>query len=262
MRALWIIAAVLMLQVRGVPGSDAGDQRPFQYAKGGIIRGPVSARKVALAFTGHEYAEGAETILRVLKGHKAKASFFLTGAFLSNTNHDPIIRRIVLEGHYLGPHSDQHLLYLPWDGSTNLLVSRGEFEADLEANLRKIVDRGVARKRVRYFLPPYEHYSSTISEWTRGLGLTLINLTPGTRSNADYTGEAERNFVPSKTIHESILAREAADPQGLNGFLLLLHLGAGPTRTDKFHLHFASLLDELGRRGYKFVRVDSLLDPN
>lgn len=262
MRAIWIVAAVLMLHAPGIPGRDAGGPRPFEYAKGGIMRGPVSNRAVALVFTGHEHAEGAGTILRELEAHKAKASFFLTGVFLSNTNHHPIIRRIVTDGHYLGPHSDRHLLYLPWDGSTNLLVGRGEFEADLEANLRKIEDRGVARKRIRYFLPPYEHYSPTISEWTRALGLTLINLTPGTRSHADYTGEADRNFVPSRAILESILARERTGPHGLNGFILLLHIGAGPGRADKFPPLLDGLLDELGGRGYTFVRIDSLLDPH
>lgn len=90
--------------------------------------------------------------------------------------------------------------------------------------------------------------------------MTLINFTPGTRSNADYTGEADRNFVPSSVIYDSILARERQDPNGLNGFILLLHLGAGPGRQDKFHTRFGGLLDVLAAKGYEFVRVDELLD--
>ena len=62
------------------------------------------------------------------------------------------------------------------------------------------------------------------------------------------------------TIFESILRRESDDPDGLNGFLLLLHLGAGPGRKDKFHPRVGVLVDRLMEKGYRFVRVDALLD--
>jgi len=45
----------------------------------------------------------------------------------------------------------------------------------------------------------------------------------------------------------------------MNGYLLLLHIGAGPGRIDKMHARLGSLLDDLSARGYRFVRVDELL---
>ena len=86
-------------------------------------------------------------------------------------------------------------------------------------------------------------------------------LHPGTRSNADYTEDASPNFVSSGAIFESIIRRERQDPDGLSGFLLLLHIGAGPRRTDPFHTRFGALLDDLAGKGYRFVRVDELLGP-
>ena len=112
---------------------------------------------------------------------------------------------------------------------------------------------------MRFFIPPYEWYNGQIVQWTRDMGLTLFNFTPGTRSNSDYMADDDPRFVPSQRIAESILEYEAAHADGLNGFLLLLHLGAGPDRTDKMHTHIAPLLDELTRRGYSFVRVDEML---
>src|SRR4029453_13952373 len=44
-------------------------------------------------------------------------------------------------------------------------------------------------------------------------------------------------------------------------FLLLLHVGAGPKRADKFHARFGALLDELSGKAYQFVRIDTLLAP-
>src|SRR4051794_33707734 len=58
--------------------------QPFERENGGIVRGPKTAKAIALVFTGHEFAEGGETILAELARHGAKASFFLTGDFLTN----------------------------------------------------------------------------------------------------------------------------------------------------------------------------------
>jgi hypothetical protein len=87
-----------------------------------------------------------------------------------------------------------------------------------------------------------------------------VNYTPGIRSTADYTGEADTNFVSSQAIFDSILAKEQEDTNGLNGFLLLLHLGSGPSRADKFHPRFGSLMDYLASKEYQFVRADELLE--
>ena len=228
--------------------------------EGAIIRGPKNEKKIAVSFTGHSFAEGADTILNELARHKGKGSFFLTGEFLANTNFAPTVRRIVREGHYLGPHSDKHVLYCPWEGPKRTLVTHDEFSGDLQSNLAKIVGFGVKPGQIRYFLPPYEHYNQEIADWSRGMGLTLVNYTPGTRSNADYTGEAEKNFVPSNVIFDSIVNTEQKDSAGLNGFILLLHIGSGPGRSDKMSARFGDLLDYLAGKGYHFVRVDDLLD--
>ncbi len=223
-----------------------------------IQRGPADRHRLALVFTGNEFAEGGETILNELSNRQTKASFFLTGDFLANTNFRGLVKRILGEGHYLGPHSDRHLLYCTW-GDKTTLVSREQFRTDLGANLKKIEALGVSRLQARFFLPPYEHYNGEVARWTKEMGLVLVNYTPGTRSPADYTVEGNRNFVPSETIFQSIVARESADTQGLNGFILLLHLGAGSGRTDKFHFRFSELMSFCKSRGYEMVRIDALL---
>src|SRR5436190_16016464 len=75
-----------------------------QLREGAIIRGATTTRQIALVFTGHEFAEGGTTILEELGKHRGKDSVFVTGDFLANTNFSPLLRRIVKEVHYLGPH--------------------------------------------------------------------------------------------------------------------------------------------------------------
>jgi peptidoglycan/xylan/chitin deacetylase (PgdA/CDA1 family) len=244
---------------RIVVAGPAERSRPTLH-RGAIVRGPRDEKRLALIFTADLYGEGATTILNALKDRKIHASFFLTGRFLREPGFAPVVARLRTEGHLIGPHSDEHLLYATSDRPPRLLVARDRFEADLGANLRRLESFGVAPDSVRYFLPPYEHYTEEIAAWTKQGGRTLINMTPGTRSNTDYMTDADPRFVTAAEIVNSILSAERKDPDGLNGYLLLMHLGAGPGRTrDHLHDELGRLLDELSRRGYRFARVDELL---
>jgi peptidoglycan/xylan/chitin deacetylase (PgdA/CDA1 family) len=228
-----------------------------QVEQGGVVRGPRGSRRVALLFTGHEYAEGATTILDALARYRAHASFFLTGDFLRQPEFAPLVRRIVAEGHLLGPHSDRHLLYCAWEDRRTLL-SRDAFRRDLADNLAEIA-RFAPGHRARYFEPAYEWFNTEIAAWSAEMGLQLVGLTPGTRASADYTGESDPRFVSSEAIVRSILERESADPDGLDGFLLLMHVGAGPGRKDKLNVRLDGLLSTLTRKGYSFVTVGELV---
>lgn len=232
------------------------------FESGAIIRGPRDKKWIALEFTGGYYADGGTTILDQLSKRGIKASFFFIGDFYRNPQFANLIERIRDEGHYLGPHSDKHPLYATWEKPPKLLISREEFHADLESNMKEIEKFGIPREKAKVFIPPYEHYTQEIAQWTKERGMLLINYTPGTRSNADYMEDDDKNFVSSPEMVRSILEYEKKDPDGLNGFLLLMHIGAGPKRTkDHLYDYLGNLLDELTRRGYTFVRVDEMLRP-
>jgi peptidoglycan/xylan/chitin deacetylase (PgdA/CDA1 family) len=230
-------------------------------SEGGILRGPTDTRRVALLFTGHEFAEGAGAILDGLAAARGKGSFFFTGDFLRRADFAPIVRRVVAEGHYLGPHSDRHLLCCAWEARSRLLVTRPAFETDLLANLTLIERAGVPRRSITHWVPAYEWWNAETAAWARALGVETVGFTPGTRANADYTEDDDPRFVSTDRILESIRQREALDARGLSGFLLLMHVGSGPSRTDKLHVRFGELAAWLRSRGYELVRVDELLRP-
>lgn len=238
----------------------AGLKTPgFQTDEGGIIRGDQRSKRMALVFTGDKYAEGGTAIADALRKHKVKASFFLTGRFYRTPANRRLIERLKRDGHYLGPHSDQHLLYADWADRGKTLVSRERFERDLDKNFAAMRAFGIGRRQVPLFLPPYEWYNREIAEWTSEMGLNIVNFTPGTRSNADYTTDDDKNYISSEAIMSRITEYEGKDPNGLNGFVLLTHIGSGPKRTDKFHDRVDQLIDWLRSKGYEPVRVDELL---
>lgn len=210
-----------------------------------VIRSDTTQKTIYLCFTGHDYAEGFEHVLQVLDNHEIQASFFLTGEFIRN--HQQLVRRMSKQGHFVGAHSDQHLLYCDWNNKDSLLHSHQEIREDIAKNLKEL-----ARLNLKpgYFMPPYEWANSKVVEIASELSQITVNFTPGTRTNADYTSPEMNNYVSSEDILQSIYDFE--NEQNLNGFHLLIHPGTMPERRDKFYFHLDGLLHELRKKGYQF----------
>lgn len=226
---------------------------------GGIIRGDSTRPAMALVFTGDEYADGGEYIPDVLEKYQVKGSFFFTGNFYRNPQFANLISTLKAEGHYLGAHSDRHLLYCPWENRDSLLVSRDSFLNDLEDNYAEMSSFGIRKSDARFFMPPYEWYNDSISRWTEEWGLKIVNFTPGTRSNADYTTPDMQKYLNSERIYQSIVHYPDSDPNGFNGFILLIHIGVSPLREDKFYHRLEDMIIFLKESQYQLVRIDDLL---
>jgi peptidoglycan/xylan/chitin deacetylase (PgdA/CDA1 family) len=158
----------------------------------------------------------------------------------------------------VGPHSDQHLLYAPWEDRDKSSVGEQQFKQDLKKNLadlRRLA--ALPAGQPVFFIPPYEWFNRDQVRWSRDLGVTLFNFSPGSGSNRDYLPESDKRFVSSREILRGILDYEKSSPDGLNGFILLLHLGAD--RRDKMYLLLPELIHELRARGHEIVRIDKLL---
>lgn len=225
---------------------------------GGIVRGDTSDKVIYLLFSGHEFGQGGDTVAEVLRRHRIKASFFFTGDFYRDPAFAPLVRRLKADGHYLGPHSGRHLLYASWTHRDSTLVSREQFTHDLWANYEAMRPFGIRVNEARIFLPPFEWYNQEVAGWCRDSGIVLVNFTPGTSSNADYTTpDMGSRYVPSDTIYDRILRYESSRPSGLNGFHLLLHIGTHPSRTDSFVRRLDALIVELSRRGYRWERFNA-----
>ena len=219
------------------------------YQDCGIIRTDPSVKHIDFVFTAADKADGAERIISTLRKYNIKGGFFFTGEFFEM--YPDVVRRLVAEGHYVGSHSYGHLLYAPWGNRDSLLVTRQEFNEDIFKSYKVLREFGITN--APYFIPPYEHYNATISSWARQLGLQVINYTPGTLTNGDYTTPEMKRYFSSKEILGRIWEYERTDPNGLNGHIMLIHFGTDPARTDKFYDKLPGLIRELRRKGYSFT---------
>ena len=223
---------------------------------GGVIRGDSTQKQVCLVFTAAEWADGAETIIRTLKENRIKGGFFFTGEFYEK--YGDIVKRLLSEGHYVGSHSYGHLLYSSWENPDSMLVSQAEFEADIQKSYQLMADFGIEQKDAPYFIPPYEYYNERVSAWARQLDLSIINFTPGTGTNADYTiPSMGKSYRSSKELYNRLMSFEKN--KGLNGHFLMIHFGTHPERTDKFYKLLPQIIRTLKHRGYRFVSVPDMM---
>lgn len=235
-------------------------QTKFTWSHGGIIRGDQSEKKIALIFSADIDAEGLGFVDSTFQVLNLKGSFFFTGNFFKRSMNRKNLKLLMRHGNYVSSHSYGHLLYCDWTKRDSLLVSKEVFEKDMSKSFAMLGRYGIRKRHAEYFLPPYEWYNDSIAGWATEYGLQVINFTPGTYSNADYTTpDMGKKYLSSDTIFNRIIRYEGHDPNGLNGFLLLIHAGTAPARTDKFYYRLPALIGYLKNKGYEFVRVDELL---
>ena len=219
--------------------------------RGAIVRMDTTKREIWLCFTAHEFADGFDIILKTLNSHKIKASFFLTGDFCRTPGYEKIISRLKTDGHYIGPHSDKHLLYCSWEKRDSLLVTEKEFLSDIADNYKALEKMGISKDKALVFLPPYEWYNDTISKWSKNSGLKLVNISSGAGTNQDWTiPEKGKPYFSSDSLMKHFLSYEKK--RGMNGYILLIHPGTDPRRTDKFYLRLDSILRYLENKSYSF----------
>ena len=227
------------------------------YDEGGIIRLDTSKKNIYLVFTGGDYNDGGNFISNLLYENSVNAHFFFTGDFFRDPQNANLISNLKQNGNYIGAHSDKHLLYADWQNRDSLLVTKDEFISDLKNNYSEMEKFGITKDNSKLFLPPYEWYNSQISKWTNELGLKLINFTPGTFSNADYTTpDMNDKYLSSEQIFNKILDFENKSASGLNGAILLFHIGTHPSRTDKFYFKMNELIETLKGKGYSFKLIE------
>jgi peptidoglycan/xylan/chitin deacetylase (PgdA/CDA1 family) len=219
--------------------------------EGAIVRMDSSAKNIYLCFTAHEFKDGFDFISKTLMDHKIKASFFFTGDFCRTPSNKEIIEKLKNDGHYIGAHSDKHLLYCSWENRDSLLVTKKEFLADLKNNYKELDKLGITKNKAHIYLPPYEWYNDSIALWTKEAGLRLVNNSSGTITNQDWTfPDKGKPYYTSDSLMKNLLSYEKKS--GMNGYILLIHPGTDPRRKDKFYLRLDSVLSYLESRNYAF----------
>jgi peptidoglycan/xylan/chitin deacetylase (PgdA/CDA1 family) len=227
---------------------------------GAIVRGDSTKKEIALVFTADEFGEGIPTIIETCKQQNVTASFFFTGRFYNNPQNAENIKALHDNFFYLGPHSNDHLLYCDWTNRDSTLISRNTFMHDYNLNEQAMMKLKVYEPRNRFFIPPYEWWNDDIARWCNEIGIALFNFTPGSKTNADYTyPEMGSAYKSSQELLDHV-KKLSKQPNGLNGYILLIHAGTDPRRNDKMYNRLHELIGFLKSEGYQIKSIDQLIN--
>jgi peptidoglycan/xylan/chitin deacetylase (PgdA/CDA1 family) len=220
---------------------------------GATVKLNPDRKVIYLIFSACSQFEGGEHVVQTLNKNSIKGSFFLTGNCLRNKEFEPLVKRIISEGHYVGAHSDKHLQYAPWDNRNLSLVSADSLINDLRNNMIELEKYGIDVSQVKYYLPPYEYYNGEHVRQIASQGQITVNYTPGIRTAADYTTPDMPNYRSSQELIDQLFAFE--EEKGLNGCIILIHPGTHPDRKDKFYLRLDEIIRRMKNKGYTFERM-------
>ncbi len=245
---LALVAAGMMAAAAAMPGGNALDRQ------GCTVRIDTLRPAVRLIFSADSMFEGGEYALDVMRRRGVHASFFFTGNFLRDSANRAIIERAIAEGHYVGPHGDRHILLADWDHDRTPLVDADSMLADWRANYAELQRFGICPDSARHVLPSFEWCNAVHVYAMRDAGLLPVNIIPGVDTYRDYTTPDMPEYKTSEYMLRQLWDFE--ERRGLNGAVVILHLGTQPARTDKLYHHLPAIIDTLRARGYTIERVD------
>ncbi len=230
-----------------------------------LSRGSLEARQVALTFDADSARNGAEAILEALRARALRATMFLSAGYLRK--HPDLVRRIVAGGHEVANHmkTHPHLTTYARDRRQTTLphVTREFVQAELRAT-EEIYHEVTGRSLAPLWRAPYGEHNAEIRAWAAEAGYRHVGWTRDPESREDLD---TRDWVadPTSTIYRSsreirdrILRFGAAGGHGLNGGIVLMHLGT-QRRRDPAHARLPEILDALAAKGYRLVTISELL---
>lgn len=194
-----------------------------------LFRVATTDSLVALTLDDGPHGDVTPEVLRLLREHDARATFFLTGERIKGR--EGITRRIVLEGHELGNHA---MAMTP-----SILQSRERFARDLRTADSLLSEHGP----VRWFRPATGFSNARIRAEADSLGY-------GVALGDVYPNDVHRPFP-------GVLARYVLR-HTRPGSVIILHEGATGRNTILPVLE--AVLPELNRRGYRVVTLSELVE--
>ena len=171
-----------------------------------------------------------EKVLDVLKEHKVPATFFVTGHYLNTA--EPLVKRMVKEGHIIGNHS--------WSHPDFTQTSDEQIAEELE-KVKKKTEELTGQKEMAYIRPPRGIFSERTLQTANNLGYKHILWSV---AFLDWDVNRQQGW---KHSYDQIMA------QIHPGAILLLH----SVSKDNAEA-LGKVITDLKKRGYTFKSLDDI----
>lgn len=236
-KTMALAAAVLVLAgFLGIRYREAGTLLPTSSSAKGrelpIYCVQTDKPKIALTFDAAWGNDDTQKIMKILKKHDVKVTFFATGGWVESYPDD--VKMILAEGHDLGNHSQNH--------KNMSQLSDSEKEKELMSVHDKVKE--LTGYDMFLFRPPYGDYDSKLIKLARKCNYYTIQWDVDSLDWKDYGADS---IIKTVTQNEHLG----------NGSIILCHNGAKYTAEA-----LDTLITTLKDAGYQFVPVSELIYRN
>lgn len=184
-------------------------------------------KKIAITFDAAWTNQDTEELIKILKKHNAKATFFIVGDWAEKFPES--VKAFHNAGHTVANHSDTHKAFSK--------CSREEIKEEIENCNKKLEE--ITEDKVTLLRAPSGDYTVQSLEVAKSLEMQTIQWNV---DSLDYTGLSVDEIV------QRVLSRIE------NGSIVLFHNGVENT-AEALDL----ILTELSSQGYTFISVDDLI---
>ncbi len=194
-------------------------------------RGNAADRKLAITFDDGPHGERSEEILRILRKHECKASFFLIGSRAEE--YPEILKMMVEDGHLLGNHSYSHSKSFP-------LYNRARIHRELKKT--NGILEAASSGPIRFFRPPFGVSNPRIAGGLKGSGM-------------EVAGWSIRSFDTGNQAAEKVVNRILTKIEP--GSVILLH-----ESSEHILEILIKILPAIREAGYQCITLDQMFQTN
>lgn len=237
------------------------------YLARDLSRGSVERKQVSLTFDGGSTDNAAVQILDILKENRLHVTVFLTGGFVEKF--PDITRRLVQEGHEVGNHTwnHPHLTSFANNKHNETLpnVTR-EFLQDQLNRTAQLFEEVTGTKMAPFWRAPYGEHNAEIRQWAAELGYRHVGWTRGrswqeSMDTMDWVADTTSGaYHTAEEILAHLMAMAENEANGVNGGIILTHLGSHRQEGDHFYTVLPRLITGLREKNYALVKVSELAE--
>lgn len=238
-----------------------------QWVSGGSGGTPINqvrgAKGIALTFDGGSMANQLPKILKVLREHGERATFFLTGEFIQR--YPELTRMLVVSGHEVGNHTYSHPHLTRWEEERTQRTRTGITREYLQWELLRCENlffRVTGTPMAPYWRAPYGEINDELVAYAQEIGYRHIGWTSHgnpwrSLDVLDWVSNPKSPlYRTGKAMLEQVLT--LASSPDFQGGIVLMHLGLERSG-DSLQDYLPDLIRGLKEKGIPLLTISELI---
>jgi peptidoglycan/xylan/chitin deacetylase (PgdA/CDA1 family) len=225
-----------------------------------IERGRNDTKNIAITFDAGSDDSNTHQILGVLQNCNLHCTLFLTGKFMEK--YPELVKEMVAAGHEIANHTYSHPRLTTYSQNSQHDLLPGITRDYLQTQLQKTdsVFFTISGSHLKpYWRAPFGEYNNDILTWAAEAGYLHIYWTGSFDTHDWVADESSSLYQTPVEIYDSIMTEEKASLHGLNGVIILMHLGSQRNGNHIYQM-LPRLIKSMRDRGYDTVNITQLLN--